>query len=129
MPGHHFEIYVVIASEVHQAFPQSIAGPKELTIRKFNITAVAQTRHHRMQRYNLSATTQNTDLLDAKNWEIGYFDGDGWDDMRYVVNLSEKGCRRWRAERWQPDRERFSAAPQLSKSVDARGKVVANCPR
>lgn len=93
--GRHFEIYVLKTSEVRESFPKSIVGPKERLVRKFKITAVAQTRRHGIQRYNLSATTQNADLLDAKNWEIGDFDGDAWDDMRYAVSVSEKNCRTW----------------------------------
>jgi hypothetical protein len=117
--GRHFEVYVRRVEEK--------AGTAGHTVRVFEIVAVARTARHGAQRYRRRITTQDVDLLDARNWDVGDHDADGWDDLRYAIGLTSAGCRTWDAERWDPGRERFGLAPRMTRATDAAGKVVKSC--
>ena len=60
-------------------------------------------------------------------WQVGDFDGDGWDDYRFVSAINDKGCRIWSTWRWVPDKERFTLAGKLAWQTDAKGNSVKSC--
>jgi hypothetical protein len=69
----------------------------------------------------------DADLQDPAMWQIGDFDGDGFDDVRAVAQISKQGCRVWATETWLPDRERFTFAQKINYKTDANGTVVKVC--
>ena len=69
----------------------------------------------------------DADLLDPAMWQVGDFDGDGYDDYRFVAHLSKKGCRTWSTWLWLPDRERFTLGAKIKHQTDANGKSLKVC--
>ena len=79
------------------------------------------------QRYNSRQEAIDADLLDATMWQVGDFDGDGFDDYRVVAQVIRQGCRVWRTWLWLPDRERFTLGAKIVYQTDAGGKPVKVC--
>jgi hypothetical protein len=115
-----FEIYVLKKEEG--------ARIGDYTPRVFQATIVARTTKHGTQRFTQRLETLDSDLLDAKNWEIADLDGDGLEDLRYLAQQTKAGCKMWSALRWEKDRERFTlGGAALARAVDASGKKLPNC--
>jgi hypothetical protein len=103
--GRHFDVYVLKKAE------QPVPG--DYVSRVYQVTFLAHTQKHGIQRI-----TQRIETLDA----------DGLDDVRYLAQKTKGGCAVWPAMRWETDHERFTqGGPQLARSVDAHGKAVKNC--
>jgi hypothetical protein len=79
------------------------------------------------QRYNSRVEAIDTDLLDATMWQVGDFDGDGFDDYRVVAQVTRQGCRVWRTWLRLPDHERFTLGTKIVYQTDASGKPVKVC--
>lgn len=92
-----------------------------------SVVVVHQTRKHGRQRYGGRAEAIDADLLDPAMWQVGDFDSDGFDDYRYVAQISKKGCRTWTTWLWLVERERFTHGGKISYQTDASGKQVKNC--
>ena len=119
--GEKFDIYVV----------KKESGPFGTSGYRLNIfeavVVVHQTRKHGRQRYGGRKEAIDADLLDPSMWQVGDFDGDGYDDYRFVAHLSKKGCRTWSTWLWLPDRERFTLGAKIKHQTDANGKSLKVC--
>jgi hypothetical protein len=116
-----FDIYVA----KKESKPYAATG---LMLNVFDsVVVVHQTRKHGHQRYGGRAEAIDADLLDSAMWQVGDFDGDGFDDYRYVGNYSKKGCRTWMTWLCLPERERFTHGGKISYQTDASGKQVKSC--
>ena len=120
--GKQFDIYVV----------KKESKPFGTTGFMLNIFAsevvVHQTRRTGgRQRYSSRKEAIDADLLDATMWQVGDFDGDGFDDYRVVAQVTRQGCRVWRTWLWLPDRERFTLGAKIVYQTDASGKPVKVC--
>jgi hypothetical protein len=91
------------------------------------VVVVHHTRKHGRQRYGGRAESIDGNLLDAAMWQVADFNGDGFDDYRYVAQLSPKGCRTWDTWLWLPERERFTFGAQVKHQTDAAGKPIKVC--
>lgn len=118
--GGHFDVFVQKRSE------KPMAGGSALLV--FEVTVVARTRKHGLQRFKRRVETINSDLLQATAWEIVDLDGDGVDDYRYRSGATPGGCQTWEARRWDVQHERFElGGSALAKWVDKKGKPVKSC--
>jgi len=118
--GGHFDVYVLKKEE------QPPVG--DYVMRVYQVTFLAHTEKHGIQRITRRVETLDAELLDPKSWEIKDLDGDGLDDLRYLAQKTKDGCTVWPAMRWEKDHDRFTqGGPQLARSVDAHGKAVKNC--
>ena len=120
--GQAFDIYVV----------RKESKPFAATSYMLNIFAsevvVHQTRRTKgRQRYPSRKEAIDADLLDPAMWQVGDFDGDGYDDYRFVAHLSKKGCRTWSTWLWLPDKERFTLGAKIKHQTDANGKSLKVC--
>ena len=79
------------------------------------------------QRYTSRVEAINADLLDPTMWQVGDFDGDGFDEYRVVSHVSKQGCRTWRTPLWLPDRTRFTFDSKIVYQTDASGKPIKVC--
>jgi hypothetical protein len=116
--GRHFDVFVSKTEEKSM-------GVEGFTLKIYQVVAVAKTLTHGTQRISRRVEAINVDLLDAANWEIADFDGDGFDDYRFVAQINKNGCHTWQAERWEPDHDRFMSAPKFAHWTDAQKKVLA----
>lgn len=92
-----------------------------------SVVVVHQTRKHGRQRYRSREESIDADLLDPTMWQVGDFNGDGFDDYRFVAQVSKKGCRTWNTWLWLPDRERFTFGAKIDYRTDAGGKPIKVC--
>ena len=119
--GQAFDIYVV----KKESKPFAATG---FTLNIFQaVVVVHQTRTHGRQRKGDRAEAIDADLLDPAMWQVGDFDGDGFDDYRFVAQMSKKGCRNWNTWLWLPDKERFTLGAKIKHQTDANGKPVKAC--
>jgi len=119
--GSQFDIYV----EKKESSPSGVPGN---VLNVFSATVVVhKTKRPGRQLFSHRATATNADLLDPAMWQVGDFDGDGFDDFRSVAYLGKTGCRSWRTQTWLPGRERFTYAEKTAHQTDARGKPVQFC--
>ena len=119
--GQSFDIYVV----KKESKPFAATG---LMLNIFESAVVVhQTRKHGRQRYGSRAEAIDADLLDPAMWQVGDFDGDGFDDYRFVAQVGKKGCRTWNTWLWLPDKERFAFGAKINYQTDAGGKPVKVC--
>lgn len=119
--GQAFDIYVV----KKESKPFAATG---FTLNIFQaVVVVHQTRKHGLQRKGARAEAIDADLLDPAMWQVGDFDGDGFDDYRYVAQIGKKGCRTWNTWLWLPDKERFTLGAKINHQTDASGKTVKVC--
>ena len=120
--GQAFDIYVV----------RKESKPFAATGYMLNIFAsevvVHQTRRTKgRQRYPSRKEAIDADLLDPAMWQIGDFDGDGFDDYRVVNYLRKNVCRNWTTWLWLPGPERFTRSSTIKHTTDARGKPLKVC--
>lgn len=119
--GQQFDIYVA----KKESKPFAATG---FTLNIFESAVVVhQTRKHGRQVYGGRAEAIDADLLDPTMWQVGDFDGDGFDDYRYVAQISKAGCRTWMTWLWLPDRERFTHGAKVNYQTDASGKPTKAC--
>lgn len=119
--GQSFDIYVV----KKESKPFAATG---FMLNIFeSVVVVHQTRKHGRQRYGSRAEAIDADLLDPAMWQVGDFNGDGFDDYRFVAQISKGGCRTWNTWLWLPDRERFTLGAKINHQTDAGGKPVKSC--
>jgi hypothetical protein len=120
--GQQFDIYVVRK----ESKPFAATG---MMLNIFQATIVVHhTRKHGRQLMGRRVEAIDADLLDPSMWQVGDFDGDGFDDYRSVAEISKKGCRTWMTWNWLPDRERFTwAKMKIEYQTDASGKPVKSC--
>lgn len=119
--GEKFDIYVVKRESKPFAATSYMLNIFEAVV------VVHQTRKHGRQRYGGRKEAIDADLLDPAMWQIGDFDGDGFDDYRVVAHLSKKGCRTWTTWLWLPERERFTLGAKITHKTGANGKPVKVC--
>lgn len=119
--GEKFDIYVV----KKETGPFGTDGS---TLNIFHAEVVVhQTRKRGLQRYGGRKEAINADLLDPTMWQIGDFDGDGFDDYRVVAYFGKSGCRAWTTMLWLPEREHFRRGVKINHQTDANGKLVKVC--
>jgi len=119
--GQGFDIYVA----KKESKPFAATG---FMLNIFESTVVVhQTRKHGRQRHGGRVEAIDADLLDPATWQVGDFNGDGFDDYRFVAQISKKGCRTWNTWLWLPDRERFTLGAKINHQTDATGKPVKTC--
>lgn len=119
--GKQFDIY----AELKESGPFAASG---LTLNIYKTTVVVHhTRKHGLQKFGGRLEAMDADLLDASMWQVGDFNGDGFDDYRAVAGISKNGCRTWQTQTWLPERERFTFAAKISYLTDASGKEVKSC--
>ena len=119
--GQSFDIYVV----KKESKPFAATG---FMLNIFESAVVVhQTRKHGRQRYGSRAEAIDADLLNPAMWQVGDFEGDGFDDYRFVAQVGKKGCRTWNTWLWLPDKERFAFGAKINYQTDAGGKPVKVC--
>lgn len=119
--GKQFDIYVVLKES------RPWAGTK-LVLNIYATTVVVHhTRKHGRQRFGGRLEAVDADLLDSSMWQVGDFNGDGFDDYRAVSGRDKNGCSNWQTQTWLPDRERFTFAAKIKYLTDASGKEVKTC--
>lgn len=119
--GQSFDIYVVKKESKPFAATGFILNIFEAEV------VVHQTREHGRQRYPRRTEAIDADLLDPAMWQIGDFDGDGFDDYRFVAQVTKKGCRTWNTWLWLPDKRRFTFGAKMNYQTDASGKPIKVC--
>ena len=119
--GARFDIYVVLND----------SKPWAGTNLKLNIYAttvvVHQTRKHGRQLFRSRLEAVDADLLDSAMWQVGDFNGDGFDDYRVVSGRDKNGCSNWQTQTWVSDSERFTFSAKIQFITDASGKEVKSC--
>jgi hypothetical protein len=119
--GAQFDIYVALSE----------SKPWADTNLKLNIYAttvvVHQTRKHGRQLFRSRLEAVDADLLDSTMWQVGDFNGDGFDDYRVVSGRDKNGCSNWQTQTWLPDSERFTFSAKIQYLTDARGNEVKSC--
>lgn len=119
--GEQFDIYVALKE----------SKPWAGTNLKLNIYAttvvVHHTRKHGRQLFVSRLEAVDADLLDSTMWQIGDFNGDGFDDYRAVSGRDKNGCSNWQTQTWLSDRERFTFSTKIQYLTDANGNEVKTC--
>lgn len=119
--GKHLDIYVVLK----ESRPFARTG---LMLNIYATTVIVhQTRKHGRQRFKSRLESIDADLLDPSMWQVGDFDGDGFEDYRAVAGIDKNGCRTWSTQTWLPKRERFTFGAKITYLTDASGKEVKSC--
>ena len=119
--GKQFDIYVVLKESKPWAATNLVLNIYATTV------VVHHTRKHGRQRFGGRLEAVDADLLDSSMWQVGDFNGDGFDDYRAVSGRDKKGCSTWQTQTWLPDRERFTFAAKIPYLTDASGKEVKSC--
>ena len=119
--GKQFDIYVVLKESKPWAGTTLVLNIYATTV------VVHHTRKHGRQLFKSRLEAVDADLLDASMWQVGDFNGDGFDDYRAVSGRDKKGCSNWQTQTWLPDRERFTFAAKIPYLTDASGKEVKSC--
>ena len=119
--GKQFDIYVVLKQSKPWAGTNLVLNIYTTTV------VVHHTRKHGRQRFGGRLEAVDADLLDSSMWQVGDFNGDGFDDYRAVSGRDKKGCSNWQTQTWLPVRERFTFAEKIQYLTDASGKEVKSC--
>ena len=69
----------------------------------------------------------DANLLEPSMWQVGDFNGDGFDDYRAVSGINNEGCHTWTTQIWLPKRARFSYHAKITYVTDANGKEIKSC--
>jgi hypothetical protein len=118
--GKQFDIFVVLKESKPWAGTNLVLNIYATTV------VVHNTRKHGHQLFKSRLEAVDADLLDSSMWQVGDFNGDGFEDYR-AVSGSNKGCRTWQTQTWLPDRERFTFSAKIKYLTDASGKEVNTC--
>ncbi|MDP2762384.1 MAG: hypothetical protein Q8O64_18620 [Sideroxyarcus sp.] len=119
--GKQFDIYVALKESKPWAAAHLMLNIYATTV------VVHHTRRHGRQLFRSRLEAVDADLLDSSMWQIGDFNGDGFDDYRAVSGRDKKGCSTWQTQTWLPDRERFTFAAKITYLTDASGNEVKSC--
>jgi len=119
--GQQLEIYVALKESKPFAATSSVLNIYATTV------VVHQTSKHGRQRFLSRLEAIDADLLDTSMWQVGDFDGDGFEDYRAVAGISKNGCRTWATQTWITARERFTFGKHISYLTDANGNEVKTC--
>ena len=119
--GEQLDIYV----ELKESKPWAASG---LMLNVYKSTVVVHhTKKHGRQLYKNQEEAIDADLLDPAMWQVGDFNGDGYDEYRFVAGISKDGCKTWATWLWLPDKERFTLGGKINYMTDAQGKEVQTC--
>lgn len=119
--GEQLDIYV----EQKESKPWASSGLM-LNVYKSTIL-VHHTKKHGRQRQGGRLEAIDADLLDPSMWQVGDFNGDGYDEYRFVAGISKEGCKTWNTWLWLPEEERFTLSAKINYMTDAQGKEVQTC--
>ena len=119
--GAQFDIYAALTES------KPWAG-KTLKLNIYATTVVVhQTRKHGRQLFRGRLEAVDADLLDSTMWQVGDFNGDGFDDYRAVSGRDKNGCSNWQTQTWLPDSERFTFSAKIQYLTNTSGKEVKSC--
>ncbi|HTN93710.1 MAG TPA: hypothetical protein VMJ33_03940 [Gallionella sp.] len=119
--GKQFDIYAELKES--KPFP---ATNSMLNI--YTITVVVHpTRKRGRQHFVSSMEAFDANLLDPSMWQVGDFNGDGYDDYRAVSGINNDGCHTWTTQTWLSTRARFTYHSKITHITDANGKTVKSC--
>jgi len=119
--GRQFDIYVELKESKPFAATNSMLNIYSTTV------VVHQTSKPGRQRFISRMEAFDANLLDPSMWQIGDFNGDGFDDYRAVSSINNDGCRTWTTQIWLPKRARFTYGAKNPYITDANGKRVKSC--
>jgi len=119
--GKQFDIYVELKES--KPFP---ATNSMLNIYSTTIV-VHQIRKHRRKHFVSRMEAFDANLLEPSMWQIGDFNGDGFEDYRAVSGINNNGCRTWTTQLWRPKYSRFTYLTKITHITDASGKEVKSC--
>lgn len=119
--GKSFDIYV----ELKESKPFATTGSM-LNIYATTVV-VHKTRKHGRQLYTSRLEAYDANLLEPVMWQVGDFNGDGFEDYRAVSGINNKDCHTWATQTWLPKRERFTFSENIVYITDANGKQIKSC--
>lgn len=119
--GKQFDIYVELKESKPFAATSSMLNIYAITVE------VHKTRKHASKRFVSSMEAFDANLLDASMWQVGDFNGDGFDDYRAVSGINNEGCHTWTTQIWLSRRARFTYHSKINYVTDANGKEVKSC--
>jgi hypothetical protein len=119
--GRQFDIYVELKES--KPFP---ATSSMLNIYSTTVV-VHQTGKRGRQHFVSSMEAFDANLLEPSMWQVGDFNGDGFDDYRAVSGINNEGCHTWTTQIWLPKRARFSYHTKITHVTDANGKEIKSC--
>lgn len=119
--GKQFDIYVALKHS------QPFAGTSSMLNIYSTTVVVHQTGTHGRQRFFSRLEAIDANLLDPSMWQVGDFNGDGFDDYRAVSGINTNGCHTWSTQTWLPKRARFTFGAKIAYMTDASGKEVKSC--
>jgi hypothetical protein len=94
----------------------------------YSITVVVhQTSEHEPKRFISRMEAFDASLLDPSMWQVGDFNGDGYEDYRAVSGINNNGCHTWTTRTWLPKRTRFTYGTKNNYVTDANGKQIKSC--
>jgi len=119
--GEQLDVYV----ELKESAPWAASG---LMLNIYASTVVVhKTKKHGRQRFISREEAIDADLLDSSMWQVADFNGDGFEEYRFVAGISKNGCRTWNTWIWLPEKERFTFGAKINYLTDARGNEVKSC--
>ena len=119
--GKQFDIYVELKESKPFAATNSMLNIYSTTV------VVHQTGKNGNQRFISRMEAFDANLLDPLMWQVGDFNGDGFEDYRAVSGISNEGCHTWTTQTWLPKSERFTRGAKVNYITDASGKKVKSC--
>jgi hypothetical protein len=119
--GKQFDIYVELKES--KPFP---ATNSMLNIYSTTVL-VHQTRKHGRQRFISSIEAFDANLLDPSMWQVGDFNGDGFEDYRAVSGINNDGCHTWTTQIWLHKHARFTYHAKITYITDKDGKEIKSC--
>jgi hypothetical protein len=119
--GKQFDIYVKLKESKPFAATSSMLNIYSTTV------VVRQTRKHGRQRFISSMESFDANLLDPSMWQVGDFNGDGFDDYRFVSGINNDGCHTWTTQIWLPKHARFTYHAKITYITDSNGTEVKSC--
>ncbi len=119
--GKQLDIYVELKESKPFAATSSMLNIYSTTV------VVHQTLEHGRQRFISRMEAFDANLLDPSMWQVGDFNGDGFEDYRAVSGISNNGCHTWATQTWLPKRARFTYGAKNTYITDASGKKVKSC--
>jgi hypothetical protein len=114
--GKQFDIYVELKES--KPFPATNS-----MLNVYSITVVV----HQTNRFISRMEAFDANLLDPSMWQVGDFNGDGFEDYRAVSGIDNNGCHTWTTRTWLPKRARFSYGTKSTYITDANGRKIKSC--
>jgi len=119
--GKQFDIYVDLKESKPFAATNSMLNVYSITV------VVHPTLKHGGQQFVSRMEAFDANLTDPSMWQIGDFNGDGFEDYRAVSGINNNGCRTWTTQLWRTKLARFTYRSKITYITDANGKVVKSC--